>query len=116
MSVRFGVFAPQGWRMDLTEIADPIEQYEAMTAVAKADLSPKRRNNVPLPTPAAAATWSMETASAPCSANSRAAAFSTAVRLRAASARSLGGGVRRSSSGVAEPDRGPLLSPAIGGL
>lgn len=36
MSVRFGVFAPQGWRMDLTEIADPIEQYEAMTAVAKA--------------------------------------------------------------------------------
>ncbi|MGH3097382.1 MAG: LLM class F420-dependent oxidoreductase [Streptosporangiales bacterium] len=36
MSVRFGVFVPQGWRMDLTEIADPIEQYEAMTAVAKA--------------------------------------------------------------------------------
>jgi F420-dependent oxidoreductase-like protein len=36
MSVRFGVFAPQGWRMDLAEIADPIEQYEAMTRVAKA--------------------------------------------------------------------------------
>ena len=36
MSVRFGVFAPQGWRMDLAEIADPIAQYEAMTAVAKA--------------------------------------------------------------------------------
>ncbi|MDR7273861.1 LLM class F420-dependent oxidoreductase [Catenuloplanes atrovinosus] len=36
MTVRFGVFVPQGWRMDLTEIADPIEQYEAMTAVAKA--------------------------------------------------------------------------------
>jgi F420-dependent oxidoreductase-like protein len=36
MSVRFGVFVPQGWRMDLTEIADPIEQYEAMTNVAKA--------------------------------------------------------------------------------
>ncbi|MFI5839177.1 LLM class F420-dependent oxidoreductase [Catenuloplanes sp. NPDC051500] len=36
MTVRFGVFVPQGWQMDLTEIADPIEQYEAMTAVGKA--------------------------------------------------------------------------------
>jgi F420-dependent oxidoreductase-like protein len=36
MTARFGVFVPQGWRMDLVEIADPIEQYEAMTAVAKA--------------------------------------------------------------------------------
>ena len=36
MSLRFGVFVPQGWKMDLTEIADPVEQYEAMTAVAKA--------------------------------------------------------------------------------
>jgi F420-dependent oxidoreductase-like protein len=36
MSVRFGVFVPQGWKMDLNEIADPVEQYEAMTAVAKA--------------------------------------------------------------------------------
>jgi F420-dependent oxidoreductase-like protein len=36
VKVRFGVFVPQGWRLDLTEIADPIEQYEAMTAVAKA--------------------------------------------------------------------------------
>jgi F420-dependent oxidoreductase-like protein len=36
MSVRFGVFVPQGWKMDLVEIADPIEQYEAMTAVARA--------------------------------------------------------------------------------
>ena len=35
MSVRFGVFVPQGWRMDLQEIADPVEQYEAMTRVAK---------------------------------------------------------------------------------
>ena len=34
--MRFGVFVPQGWRMDLAEIADPIEQYEAMTRVAKA--------------------------------------------------------------------------------
>ena len=34
--MRFGTFVPQGWRMDLREIADPIEQFEAMTAVAKA--------------------------------------------------------------------------------
>jgi F420-dependent oxidoreductase-like protein len=36
MSVRFGTFVPQGWRMDLVEIADPVEKYEAMTNVAKA--------------------------------------------------------------------------------
>ncbi|MGH2516158.1 MAG: LLM class F420-dependent oxidoreductase [Ktedonobacterales bacterium] len=36
MSVRFGIFVPQGWRMELQEIADPVEQYEAMTRVAKA--------------------------------------------------------------------------------
>ena len=36
MSVRFGVFVPQGWKMDLVEIADPVELYEAMTAVAMA--------------------------------------------------------------------------------
>jgi F420-dependent oxidoreductase-like protein len=35
-NLKFGVFVPQGWRMDLTEIADPVEQFEAMTAVAKA--------------------------------------------------------------------------------
>src|SRR5215813_11498565 len=35
MAVRFGVFVPQGWRMDLVDIADPVEQYEAMTRVAK---------------------------------------------------------------------------------
>jgi len=41
MSVRFGVFVPQGWKMDLAEIADPVEQYEAMTAVARlADAGP----------------------------------------------------------------------------
>ncbi len=31
MAVDFGVFVPQGWKMDLTEIQDPVEQYEAMT-------------------------------------------------------------------------------------
>lgn len=36
MAVQFGTFVPQGWRMDLVEIADPIAKYEAMTAVAQA--------------------------------------------------------------------------------
>jgi F420-dependent oxidoreductase-like protein len=37
----FGVFVPQGWKMDLTAIADPAEQYEAMTSVAReADKGP----------------------------------------------------------------------------
>jgi F420-dependent oxidoreductase-like protein len=36
MSVQFGTFVPQGWRMDLVEIQDPVEKYEAMTSVAKA--------------------------------------------------------------------------------
>ncbi|GAA0580438.1 LLM class F420-dependent oxidoreductase [Kribbella sandramycini] len=35
MSTRFGIFVPQGWKMDLAQIADPVEQWEAMTAVAK---------------------------------------------------------------------------------
>jgi F420-dependent oxidoreductase-like protein len=35
LAVSFGVFVPQGWRMDLVEIEDPVEQYEAMTRVAK---------------------------------------------------------------------------------
>ena len=36
MPIRFGVFVPQGWRMDLAEIEDPVEKYEAMTRVAQA--------------------------------------------------------------------------------
>src|SRR5262245_7895645 len=35
MAVKFGVFVPQGWKMDLVGIEDPIEQYEAMTQVAR---------------------------------------------------------------------------------
>src|SRR6185295_10907177 len=35
MAVKFGVFVPQGWKMDLIGIKDPVEQYEAMTQVAK---------------------------------------------------------------------------------
>ncbi len=36
MAITFGTFVPQGWRMDLVEIDDPIEKYEAMTTVARA--------------------------------------------------------------------------------
>ncbi len=35
MSTKFGVFVPQGWRMDLAQIDDPVEQYEAMTRAAQ---------------------------------------------------------------------------------
>src|SRR5918997_1936154 len=35
MAVEFGVFVPQGWRMDLLGIEDPYQQYEAMTRVGK---------------------------------------------------------------------------------
>src|SRR4028119_2382038 len=35
MAVEFGVFVPQGWKMDLVGIEEPFEQYEAMTRVAK---------------------------------------------------------------------------------
>ncbi len=31
MSVKFGVFVPQGWRMDLIDVKDPIEKYETMS-------------------------------------------------------------------------------------
>jgi F420-dependent oxidoreductase-like protein len=41
MAVKFGLFVPQGWKMDLVGIGDPAAQYEAMTAVAKdADSGP----------------------------------------------------------------------------
>lgn len=41
MGMEFGVFVPQGWRMDLTGIKDPVEQFEAMTNVAReADKGP----------------------------------------------------------------------------
>ena len=39
--MKFGLFVPQGWKMDLVGIDDPVAQYEAMTAVAKeADAGP----------------------------------------------------------------------------
>jgi F420-dependent oxidoreductase-like protein len=33
--MKFGVIVPQGWRMDLVGIHDPVEAYETMTAVAQ---------------------------------------------------------------------------------
>jgi F420-dependent oxidoreductase-like protein len=35
MTMKFGVIVPQGWRMDLVGISDPIEAYETMTNVAQ---------------------------------------------------------------------------------
>lgn len=35
MAVKFGVFVPQGWKMDLTGIKSPVDQFEAMTDVAR---------------------------------------------------------------------------------
>jgi F420-dependent oxidoreductase-like protein len=35
MTTRFGMFVPQGWKMDLAGFSDPVEQWEAMTDVAK---------------------------------------------------------------------------------
>jgi F420-dependent oxidoreductase-like protein len=34
MTMKFGLLVPQGWRMDLVGIADPVEAYETMTRVA----------------------------------------------------------------------------------
>ncbi len=40
-NIKFGLFVPQGWKMDLVEIDDPVEKYEAMTRVAhEADRTP----------------------------------------------------------------------------
>ena len=35
MALKFGAVVPQGWRMDLVGIADPVEAYETMTRVAQ---------------------------------------------------------------------------------
>src|SRR5438067_6766811 len=35
MALQFGLLVPQGWRMDLVGIADPVEAYETMTRVAQ---------------------------------------------------------------------------------
>lgn len=64
------------------------------SAVSRPVRSPKRLKTVPLPTFAAAATASIVTPAAPCSATSRAAASSSRARLRAASARRQGSSSR----------------------
>ena len=35
MAMKFGLIVPQGWRMDLVGIPDPVEAYETMTRVAQ---------------------------------------------------------------------------------
>lgn len=35
MTMQYGVIVPQGWRMDLVGITDPVEAYETMTRVAQ---------------------------------------------------------------------------------
>ena len=35
MALKFGLIVPQGWRMDLVGIANPVEAYETMTCVAQ---------------------------------------------------------------------------------
>ncbi|HLH61646.1 MAG TPA: LLM class F420-dependent oxidoreductase [Ktedonobacteraceae bacterium] len=35
MPVDFGIIAPQGWRLDLVSIPDPVDAYEAMTRVVQ---------------------------------------------------------------------------------
>jgi F420-dependent oxidoreductase-like protein len=35
MTMKFGVIVPQGWRMDLVGLKDPVEAYETMTHVAQ---------------------------------------------------------------------------------
>lgn len=34
MTIKFGALIPQGWRMDLADIADPVAKYEAMSNAA----------------------------------------------------------------------------------
>src|SRR5690348_10379615 len=36
VGAQFGVFVPQGWKMDLVGVGDAVAQYEAMTSVARA--------------------------------------------------------------------------------
>ncbi len=36
MTMKYAVIVPQGWRMDLVGIKDPVEVYETMARVAQA--------------------------------------------------------------------------------
>ena len=35
MALRYGILLPQGWRMDLVDIKDPVEAYETLTRVVR---------------------------------------------------------------------------------
>jgi hypothetical protein len=49
MAVKFGVFTPQGWRMDLVQIKDPIEKYEAMPRSGSASAPTPCRHRLYIP-------------------------------------------------------------------
>jgi hypothetical protein len=80
------------WRRPRISSSCSFASYSLITARASVARSPKRRNRVPLPTPASAATASIVTFAGSQLANSFSAAASTLRRFSAASARS-----RRSS-------------------
>ena len=40
--LRFGLFVPQGWILDLVAISDPVEQFEALVRVTQRAKGSKR--------------------------------------------------------------------------
>ena len=44
MAVKFGVLVPQGWHLDLEDISDPEEKFEAMVQVATTGAGPKEQH------------------------------------------------------------------------
>ncbi len=89
---------PSGGGPKITEPWNAVSLRLSTAAIRPSRLS-KRRNTVPLPTPARAATASMVTALTPLRAISSSAAARSASRLRAASARS-GGSSSSNGSGM----------------
>ena len=82
-----GAPGPSGGGPEIT-LACQVASDSLSTAAIRPSRLPKRRNNVPLPTPAADATVSIVTQSTPRVRTSSSAAARIASRLRAASARS----------------------------
>ena len=91
-----GAPGPSGGGPSITSRWNSVSDRFSSAAISPSRLS-NLRNTVPLPTPASAATLSMVTASTPQCSTSRAAAASSASRLRAASLRSRGGWSSRGS-------------------
>ncbi len=85
-----GAPGPRGGGPLITEACHWVSEVLSTAAMSPSRLS-KRRNSVPLPTPASEATVSIVTQSTPRVSTSRSAAARMLSRLRAASARSGGG-------------------------